>query len=187
MFRYLILIISYVFISVIILANPFNFSIEITSAIFPWATLTLVFITVITILRLTIKEERAVRLRRLGHIEDWATDIVGKTRTVEVPELKTIDTGGADTYERLRQIDEINDFKRLHTQSPPIKNIARMVDKELYATVSHLVQAIDDLLKEDWQNMDLNATRDWLTEHESRIYDTAITLINDISKRLEKY
>lgn len=100
MFRYLILIISYVFISVIILANPFNFSTEITIAIFPWATLTLVFVTVITILRSTIKEQRAVRLSRLGQIEDWATDIIDKTRTVEVPELKTIDTGVVQIHMR---------------------------------------------------------------------------------------
>jgi len=40
-----------------------------------------------------------------------------------------------------------------------MKIVAFRVDKHLCAMVTNLVQAINDLLDEDWQSFDLNTTR----------------------------
>ncbi len=185
MFRYIGLLISFIIVSVILLVNPFGFSAETKNIIVPWATLALAFVAILTILNSNIREERIRKDRRLGDILDWAMDIIELTQVIKTPEPPSL-TDETSTYEILNQKDKINSFNRVKVFGEHMKIVAFRVDKQLCAMVTNLVQAINDLLDEDWQSFDLNTTRYWLAEHEKRIYDITQDLVDDITKRLQR-
>ena len=86
MFRYIGLFISFVIVSVIIFVNPFGFSTGVKNTIVPWATLALAFVAILTILHSDIREERMRKRERLGHILDWAMDVIELTQVIKTPE-----------------------------------------------------------------------------------------------------
>ena len=183
MIRYIVLFVVFIIISVLIFVNPFNFSQDIKDTITPWATLALALVAVLTIIHSDIKEERGKRTNRLSSMLDWATDIISNTQTIETPQPAYLDSG-EETYERLRLNDKINSFNSLIISGEHIKLMALRIDKDLYASVGSLVQAIDDLLKGDWLALDVIATRNMLAQHEQRIYGIAENLITEIRRRL---
>ena len=185
MARYITLLIFFIAMSIILLFDPFNFSKEVKEVIVPWATLVLAFVAILTILHSDIKEGKRRTLNRLADILDWAEDIVRLTHVVETPEPTDLGSG-ADTYERLRYNDKINDFNRLRITGDHIRILSLRVDKELYVTARSLISAVDDLLRENWGDLDLINTRNQLAEHETRIYGIAKLLINEITNRLER-
>jgi hypothetical protein len=136
----------------------------------------------------SIQQTRSIQKReRLAHILDWAEDIIGLTQIIKTPEPPSLDKDiGTETYERLEQKSKINSFNGVKSLGDHMKILSFRIDKELCAMVSNLIQAIDDLLNEDWQSFDLETTRYWLTEHEKRIYDIAQDLVADITKRLQR-
>jgi len=172
MLRYIGLFISFVIVSVVIFINPFGFSTAVKDILLPWATLALAFAAVLTILHSDIREERMRKRERLGDILDWATDIIDLTRIIKTPEPPSL-TEGTDTYEILQQSDKINSFNRAKVLGEYTKILSFRIDKQLCVMVTNVVQAINDLVNEDWQSFDVKTTRYWLTEHEKRIYDIA--------------
>ncbi len=185
MFRYIALIVSFIIISVLIFVNPFNFPTEVKDTIAPWATLTLALVAILTIIHSDLREERRNNLYRLQQVMEWATDVLNITQVIETPETPSFNE--VDTsFERYRQIDKINDFKRINIEGEHVKIISLRVDKELCSAVTAVTQAIDDLLKENWRSLGAVNMRNWLKEHEKRIYDLVRTLINETTKRLEK-
>jgi len=185
MVGYIALFISFVIVSVLIFVDPFGFPQETKDAIIPWATLTLALVAVLTIIHSDLKDERRRKLLRLQDIMEWATDVLSATQVVAIPEEKPWSKDLDLSYERFRQIDKINDFKRLSIQGEHIRIISLRVDKELCSAVTTVAQAIDDLLKDNWHSFDVITTRNWLAEHESRIYNLVKTLINEATERLE--
>lgn len=186
MLKYIALSISFIIVTILIFANPFNFSRAIQEALMPWATLTLAFVAILTIVRSNIREERSKKIDRLADILEWATDIVRVTHTIETPEPPKFSDTGAATYERLQLNDRINDFQRFSLLNDHMKILSFKVDKELHVTVCSLAMAIDDLLNENWCNFDIVTTRSWLAEYENRIYEIAKVLINETTKRIQR-
>lgn len=164
-------------------SNPFNLSQDTRDAILPWATLSLALVAVWTIMHSDLREERSNKLRRLQQVMEWATDVLKATQVIEVPREFF---GEENPYEQWRQFDKINDFGRLNIEGEHIKIISLMVDRELCSAVTVVNQAIDDLLKEDWRSLDTSGIRNWLAEHEKRIYDSTKALINEATKRLDR-
>jgi hypothetical protein len=183
MIRYIILFVIFIIISILLFVNPFNFSQEIQDTITPWATLSLALVAVLTIIHSDIKEERGKRTNRLSAILDWTTDIISNIQTIETPKPTYI-RNGEETYERFSLNDKINSFNSLIISGEYVKLMALRIDKDLYASVGSIVQAIDDLLKEDWLSFDVYETRNMLAQHEQRIYGIAKKLIIEIRRRL---
>ena len=150
----------------------------------PWATLALAFVAILTIIQADMKEKKERRLRRLSSIIDWATDVINKTKLIEFPDIKYLD-GGTETYEILRQQDEIKDFNSLVTSGEYLKRSALIIDKTLYVSVHGVIQAINELLAENWKNLDVDTTRELLQSHEQRIYGMANNLLVELDKRLK--
>jgi hypothetical protein len=183
MWRYIILIISFIILTILIFTNPFNFPQDIRNAITPWATLSLALVAVLTIIHSDLKEERRNKLHRLQQVMEWATDVLDATQVIEVPKEFF---GEGNSYEKWRLFDKINDFGRLKIEGEHIKIISLRVDKELCSAVTVVTQAIDDLLNEDWNSLDIIGIRNWLAEHEKRIYGSTKALINEATKRLNR-
>jgi hypothetical protein len=184
MFRYIIVVIAFAIVSVLIFVDPFNFPKEIKDALTPWATLALALVAILTILHSDLREERRNRLHRLNQVMDWATDVISITQVVETPEIPLLRRDSS--FERYRQIEKLNDFKRVNIEGEHVKIISLRVDKELCSTVTAVTQAIDELLKENWHSLDVPTMSEWLAEHEKRIYDLVRILINETTKRLDK-
>lgn len=168
-----------------IFVDPFNFPPEVKDVITPWATLALALVAILTIIHSDLREERRNTLHRLQQVMEWSTDVLDITQVIETPE-KPFSNEVDTSFERYRQIDKINDFKRININGEHIKVISLRVDKELCSAVTAVTQAIDDLLKENWRSFDVITMRNWLKEHEKRIYDLVRTLINETTKRLDR-
>jgi len=186
MVSYVILAISFVVVSIIMFANPFNFPQDVRDTIVPWATLTLAFVAIFTIVHSDVKEGRRRKIQRLADIMDWIEDIIRETHVVETIE-PTDFSDGSDTYEILQTKDKINDFNRIGLLGRHMQILATRIDKELYVSVRTLTQAIYDLTKEDWTSPTLIEAREMLKTHEERIYSIAKPLLDDIVKRIERY
>ena len=185
MVRYIVLLISFIVVSVILFANPFNFPKEIKEAIVPWATLALAFVAIFTIVHSDVRERRGRTIGRLVDILDWVEDIIGLTHTIETVEPPILDDGN-NTYEILKIKDEINAFNRERELGKHIEILAWRVEKALYIRVRSLTQAIDEMLGEDWTSPNLVDIRNQLNTHETRIYGMAKPLLDDIVRKIEQ-
>jgi hypothetical protein len=187
MLRYILVIVLFVAITVLLFANPFGLSQGFRDAIVPWATLSLALVAVLTIIHSDLREERRRKLNRLQAVMEWATDVLNATQVIHPPKDFIVhgDDVGTATYERLGQIDKVNDFKRLSIQGEHIKIISTLTNKEILSTVSTVTQSIDDLLREDWSTFDIIGFRDWIAEHEGRIYQNTRLLIAECTRQLK--
>lgn len=152
----------------------------------PWATLALALVAILTIIHSSIKEERQKNLRRLQNIMEWACDVIDITRIVEIPDTYLTKYPDDKSYERHRQADDISEFKGLYIGGQHINILSLRVSRELCSAVSAVTQAIDDLLKENWLNLDVDVTREWLGEHKKRIYELTQEVVDECTKRIEK-
>ena len=183
MLRYIVAIAIFVAITVLLFANPFGFSQEFRDAIVPWATLCLALVAVLTIIHSDLREERRRKLNRLQDVMEWATDVLSNTQVIHPPtSFWSADTN--DVYVRSRQIDKVSDFKRLSIQGEHMKIISKLGNEEIVTAVTTVTQSIDDLLGEDWSTFDIVGFRDWIAEHEGRIYENTRLLIAECTRQL---
>jgi hypothetical protein len=184
---YIVFIVLFVLLSLVLFINPFHFSQDVRNMLIPWATLALAFTTILSVLRADIRERRSRRIDRLADILEWIEDILRLTHTVEILDTELHkETGEEPTYLILEIRDEINNFKRQRESGDHIQILASRADRAIYVGVTSVLQAIDDLLKEDWVRHDLKEIRNTLRTHEARIYSLASPLKKNILKALEQ-
>jgi len=186
---YIVFIGLFVLLSLILFINPFHFSQNIRDMLMPWATLALAFATILTILRADARERRNRRISWLSDILEWIEDIIRLTHTVEVVDVNSHemrDDIEGRTYLILNIRDEINDFRRQRESGDHIQILASRTNRIIYLRVKSILQALDEILEEDWASSDLKELRDKLEIHEARIYSLASPLKKDILKALEQ-
>ena len=186
MIRYLILFLTFVFFSVILFLNPFSFQNEIMNTFLPWATLSLAFVTVLTIIHSDVREGRQRDLDRLVNIMDWLEDIIRKIHPIETLQPPIIGDSSDNTIEILTNRDEINDINSFFMLGSHMQILARRIDKELYVSVRTLTQALKEMIQEDWSNVSVQKMRENLKTHEDRVYGLAKPLFDEIVKRIEE-